>query len=135
MEDIYRNAGIDSQVSPFISDMAQALAQAHLVIARAGGSTVAEIAASGRPAIFIPYPHHADRQQFKNAQELVNTKAAQIIEESQFTCEHARTMIEHYMNNPEILSSMAAASRSCGRPDAAGVLADAVEFALAQNLG
>ncbi|MCK6418030.1 MAG: undecaprenyldiphospho-muramoylpentapeptide beta-N-acetylglucosaminyltransferase [Alphaproteobacteria bacterium] len=122
----YAQAGVNAQVSAFIDDVASALRDAHLVIARAGGSTVAELAAVGRPAVFVPYPHHKDRQQFKNAQELVRNGGAVLMDEADMTAQALADILEKYLNNYNLLCDMAARARSCGRPQAAERLADLV---------
>jgi UDP-N-acetylglucosamine--N-acetylmuramyl-(pentapeptide) pyrophosphoryl-undecaprenol N-acetylglucosamine transferase len=63
VKEIYEVAGISARLETFFHDVPALLAQAHMVISRSGASTVAEVAAAGRPAIFVPYPHHADHQQ------------------------------------------------------------------------
>ncbi len=77
----YRALGLPAFVTPYLTDVANALATADLVLCRAGASTVAEVEATGRPAVFVPYPHHADRQQFKNAAPLAERGAAAVVEE------------------------------------------------------
>lgn len=120
----YVAAGVKAQVAAFIDDVAGALNAAHLVIARAGGSTVAELAAVGRPAVFVPYPHHKDRQQFKNAQELVRAGGAMLVEEKDLNAQVLADILEKYLNNANILCDMAVRARACGRPQAAQMLAD-----------
>ena len=72
VQSIYDDAGIQVQLAPFFDDVPEVLKKSHLVIARSGASTVSEIAIAGIPAIYIPYPHHADQQQKVNAQSIAN---------------------------------------------------------------
>ena len=76
----YRAAGFDAEVSPFITDMPGTFARADLLVCRAGASTVGEVAAAGKPAIFVPFPRAADDHQKVNAQALVNAGAAAMLE-------------------------------------------------------
>jgi UDP-N-acetylglucosamine--N-acetylmuramyl-(pentapeptide) pyrophosphoryl-undecaprenol N-acetylglucosamine transferase len=81
VEEAYAMAGLDAVVLPFSDDVASCYAAADLVVARAGGMTVAELAAAGRPAIFVPYPHHRDLHQEWNASVLVDGDAAWMMRE------------------------------------------------------
>ena len=81
LTDAYREHGFpDTCVHEYLDDPAQALREASLVIARSGGSTCAELAAVGRAALLLPYPHHRDRQQFHNAAALVDAGAASVLD-------------------------------------------------------
>ena len=106
--------------------MPEILAQAHLVIARAGASTVAELTTAGRPAIFVPYPHHKDQQQKVNAETVADAGGAWVMTQEGFTIEALRTRIEILLQIPEILFRAAEASRSCAKPDAARRLGNLV---------
>ena len=94
-----------------ISDIGEALQTADLVLCRGGASTLAEVAALGRPAVVVPYPHHADRQQWKNAEPLVARGAAVLVEEAALMPEVYRTEVLGRLFDPERLRSMAAAPR------------------------
>lgn len=83
----YAALGLCHRVVPFLKAMGSAYRVADLVVARAGAGTCAELAALGRPAVLVPYPHHADRQQFLNARPLVESGQARLVEEAQFTPE------------------------------------------------
>lgn len=115
----YGNGGISSDVSPFFHDMASWYIRADLIIARSGATTIAEVTAAGKPAIFIPFPFAADNHQVYNAKGLVDTKAAEMILQDRLTPERLFEKIIHLKNHPEALQRMAARSKSRGRPDAA----------------
>lgn len=83
----YAQAGVDAEIVPFIEDMAAAYAWADVVVCRAGALTVAEIAAAGVPALFVPYPHAVDDHQTANARELVQAGAAWLLPETELTAE------------------------------------------------
>ncbi len=116
-----------ADISSFFSDMAERLATAHLVICRSGASTVSEIAVIGRPSILVPYPHALDHDQAANAAALVATGGAQVVAQSELSPEKLSGLISAAMKEPDRLKKIAAAAKSAGRPNAAGLLADMVE--------
>ena len=84
-EAAYKDSGADPvqwQVSGFLDDMPARFAQANLVMARSGASTVAELAAAGKPALLVPFAAAADDHQTRNAEEMVKTEAAVMLKES-----------------------------------------------------
>lgn len=83
----YQEAGVEAELTPFIENTAQAYAQADVVIARAGASTVTELAAVGAPALFVPFPHAVDDHQTTNAQFLVNAGAAWLVQQKDLDAE------------------------------------------------
>ncbi|MEL6234724.1 MAG: undecaprenyldiphospho-muramoylpentapeptide beta-N-acetylglucosaminyltransferase [Pseudomonadota bacterium] len=113
-------------LAPFFADMPQLLAQAQLVIARAGASSLAEIAAIGRPAILIPYPHATDDHQAANAQALVAAGGALMLREEGLTGEALAGHIAPLLTEPGRAARMAASAQGQGRLDAAERLADLV---------
>jgi UDP-N-acetylglucosamine--N-acetylmuramyl-(pentapeptide) pyrophosphoryl-undecaprenol N-acetylglucosamine transferase len=123
---IYSGLGVIADVASFFSDLPARLAQAHLVISRSGASTVAEVAAIGRPAIFVPLPHALDQDQLANAGVLERAGGAIRINQPEFTPERLAAEIAALAETPERLSRMAAASKSAGAVDAADRLADLV---------
>ncbi|HYD18976.1 MAG TPA: undecaprenyldiphospho-muramoylpentapeptide beta-N-acetylglucosaminyltransferase [Patescibacteria group bacterium] len=123
----YRMAGIRSEIKSFFGDMPERLKSCHLFIGRAGASTVAEIATVGRPAIFVPYPGHADMQQKYNAEVIAGRGGAWVMLQDNFTAESLAVRLQEFMNNPQTLEIAAAAAKSCGQPEAARNLADLVE--------
>lgn len=120
----YARSGIDARLETFINDVAGELEAAHLVIARSGASTVAEVTAAGRPAIFVPYPHHKDQQQKINADTVADAGGAWVMTENGFTAEALLARIETFLQNPSVLLRAAENARKCGKPDAARNLGD-----------
>lgn len=105
-------------IKPYLYDMPMALAAADLVISRAGAIGLAEITASGLPAILVPYPYAAEDHQRLNAQALVDKKAASMIPDAQLTGERLLTELEGLLNTKECLRQMAKHSKKMGRPEA-----------------
>ncbi len=122
----YAQAGINATVQPFFDNMAELLDWAHLVISRSGASSVAEITAAGRPAIFVPYPHHADQQQKINADSVADRGGAWTIVEDGFTPDVLSARLETFLQAPQTLFQAAEAARLCGKPDAARRLGNLV---------
>ncbi|MBN9234820.1 MULTISPECIES: undecaprenyldiphospho-muramoylpentapeptide beta-N-acetylglucosaminyltransferase [Phyllobacteriaceae] len=127
VKDAYARLGIEAQVSPFFTDMAQRIAAAHLVISRSGASTVSEIAVIGRPALLVPYPHALDHDQAANAAALAAAGGGEVHPQSTLTPEVVAGLLGVAMEEPERLAGMAAAAKSVGRPHAARLLADLTE--------
>jgi UDP-N-acetylglucosamine--N-acetylmuramyl-(pentapeptide) pyrophosphoryl-undecaprenol N-acetylglucosamine transferase len=123
---VYSRLGIKAAVSDFFADLPARMAAAHLVIARSGASTVAELAAIGRPAILVPLPHALDQDQLANAAALAAAGGALLIRQSDFTADRLAGELERLCVDPAKLSAMAAAARRMGRADAAERLADEV---------
>lgn len=123
---IYADAGIKADLRPFFKDMALQFERCHLVIARSGAGTVSEVTTAGRPAIFVPYPHHADQQQKRNADAVADAGGAWVMTQNGFTAEALLARLETFLQNPETLFRAAENARSCGRPDAARKLGNIV---------
>jgi UDP-N-acetylglucosamine--N-acetylmuramyl-(pentapeptide) pyrophosphoryl-undecaprenol N-acetylglucosamine transferase len=122
----YARLGIAAEVAPFFSDLPARMAAAHMVIARSGASTVAELSAIGRPAILVPLPHALDQDQFANAGVLAEAGGAIRIEQRDFTPERLATEITRLAGDPAHLIGMAQAAKSAGSVDAAERLAELV---------
>ena len=123
----YAELGIAADLATYIADMPAELAWAHLVIARAGASTIAELTAAGRPAILVPLPSATDDHQTANAREIVTAGGARSIPQPQFTAVELAKQIQKLGLDPKALENAAARAKSCGRPDAVTDLADLVE--------
>ncbi len=127
----YKSAGIEADLAPFFTGVADRLAVAHVLIARAGASTCAEIAVAGRPAILVPLPSAIDDHQSANARALAAAGAATVIAQADFTSARLAEILGGQLADPAGLARRAAAARGCGRPEAAADLADLVERLLA----
>jgi UDP-N-acetylglucosamine--N-acetylmuramyl-(pentapeptide) pyrophosphoryl-undecaprenol N-acetylglucosamine transferase len=123
----YAAMGVQPTLASFFGDMGARLAAAHLVIARAGASTVTELAAVGRPAILVPYPFAMDDHQTANAHEMADAGAAWAFAEKGLTADVLAEKIGELARNPALLEAAAAKALSLGRNDAAARLADLVE--------
>lgn len=123
----YQAHGIPADVSTYITDMPEALAWAHIVIARAGASTIAELTAAGRPAILVPLPSATDDHQTANAREITNAGGARTISQRAFNATELAKQIQKLGLDGQALENAAARARSVGRPHAASDLADLVE--------
>jgi UDP-N-acetylglucosamine--N-acetylmuramyl-(pentapeptide) pyrophosphoryl-undecaprenol N-acetylglucosamine transferase len=123
----YAELFIPAELMTYIEDMPDKLAEAHLVIARAGASTIAELTAAGRPAILIPYPTATDDHQTANAREMTQAGGARTIAQTDFTPRVLARQIEAMAADPQALANAAARSLSVGRPHASRDLADLVE--------
>lgn len=119
-------AGVDVELSPFFHDVPERMADAHLVICRAGGSTVAELTVIGRPSILVPYPHGHANEQTANAEAVAEAGGAWLIPEQAFTPESLAVRLESLMALPSTLTKTAAAARAWGKVTAADALADCV---------
>jgi UDP-N-acetylglucosamine--N-acetylmuramyl-(pentapeptide) pyrophosphoryl-undecaprenol N-acetylglucosamine transferase len=126
VQDIYSRLGVNAEVASFFKDLPARVAQSHLVVSRSGASTVAELAAIGRPAILVPLPHALDQDQLHNARVLEKAGAAVTVEQGDFTPEHAEAELTALLSDPARLIAMSVAAKSVGALDAADRLADLV---------
>jgi UDP-N-acetylglucosamine--N-acetylmuramyl-(pentapeptide) pyrophosphoryl-undecaprenol N-acetylglucosamine transferase len=123
----YGRLGIPADLATYLTDMPDKLAWAHLVIARAGASTIAELTAAGRPAILIPLPSATDDHQTSNAREMAKAGGARMIPQRGFTPVELAKQMQKLGLDPQALANAAARARAVGRPQAASDLADLVE--------
>jgi UDP-N-acetylglucosamine--N-acetylmuramyl-(pentapeptide) pyrophosphoryl-undecaprenol N-acetylglucosamine transferase len=129
----YKRLGVAAEVEPFFRDLPSRMAASHMVISRSGASTVAELAAIGRPAILVPLPHALDQDQRANATMLEQAGGAVMIEQTHFTPDRVATEIARLAAAPEKLAEMAAAARGQGVLDGADRLADLVMGVVARS--
>ena len=115
----YLRAGVRVEVHPFIEDMPGVFARADLLLCRSGASTVAEVTAAGKAAIFVPFPHAADDHQTRNAEALVQSGAALLIRESELTAQRLIDTVCGLLHDPARLTNMAEAARKLAHPHAA----------------
>ncbi len=126
VREAYANLSIAAEVAPFFADLPARMAASHLVVSRSGASTVAELAAIGRPAILVPLPYALDQDQFANAGVLERAGGAIRVVQETFTPARLADEIATLAAAPQRLQTMAAAARSIGRLDAADRLAELV---------
>jgi UDP-N-acetylglucosamine--N-acetylmuramyl-(pentapeptide) pyrophosphoryl-undecaprenol N-acetylglucosamine transferase len=122
----YDQAGIGADIRPFFDDIPTRMADAQLVIARSGASTVADLSVIGRPSILVPYAAAAGDHQAANARGLAQAGAAIVIPESKLTVDSLAQQAELILSNPEGAQQMCRAAMSVAIPDAATRLADLV---------
>ena len=119
----YSRSGIEAQVSAFIDNMPQAFAEADVLVCRSGASTVAEVTAAGKPAIFIPFPQAADDHQRRNAEAIAEGGAAMLIAQSELTPGRLGQAIIDLIHDRKRLQEMSARARALSHADAAGRVA------------
>lgn len=124
---VYQKAKVNAEVAPFFTDMGQRLGAAHLVISRAGASSVTELQVAGRPAILVPFAAAADDHQTVNAEGLTGVGAADLFTEDEFEPASLSACLERRLADPHGLAVRAAAARAAAKPEAAATLADLAE--------
>jgi len=120
----YRRGGFDAAATPFIDDMAGAYQQADLVICRAGATTIAEVTATGKAALFIPFPHAVDDHQRRNAEALLKKEAGYMLLERELDGERLAGMIRELMEDPDTLRRTGRLAFGLARLDAARIIVD-----------
>ncbi len=123
----FNRLGIDATVESFFGDMPKRMAGAHLVMARSGASSVAELAVIGRPAILVPLPHALDNDQLMNARAFARAGAGWVYKQDMIQPEQMAAFITRLRYAPDDLMAAHKAARAFARPDAAARLADVVE--------
>jgi UDP-N-acetylglucosamine--N-acetylmuramyl-(pentapeptide) pyrophosphoryl-undecaprenol N-acetylglucosamine transferase len=123
----YAKHDIPAELATYLPDLPERLGWAHLVISRAGASTIAELTCAGRPAILVPLPSATDDHQSYNVNEMVKAGGARAIAQSSFTPVELARQIQKIALEPGALENAAKAAKSCGRPNAVADLADLVE--------
>ncbi|GFO81094.1 MAG: UDP-N-acetylglucosamine--N-acetylmuramyl-(pentapeptide) pyrophosphoryl-undecaprenol N-acetylglucosamine transferase [Methyloceanibacter sp.] len=126
VREAYRAAEIAAEVAPFFKDLPERIANSHLVISRAGASTVAELTAIGRPAILVPLPHAIDNDQLENARRLEENGGGWCMHQSDITADRLAAELERLLGNPDLLAKAAANSKAMGNVRAVNKLADLV---------
>jgi len=127
VREIYSKAGVEFELKSFFDDMPKRLSFAHLVICRAGASTIFELARSGRPAVFVPLAVSAGNHQFYNANAVVESGGGWIIEEKDFNAENLNRILAGLLSNPARLAEAAEKVKQFSHTDAAAELADLAE--------
>lgn len=124
----FRDIGMQADLATYFEDMPGRLTAAALVIARAGASTVSELAAAGRPAILVPLPGATDDHQTANAGELKHAGGAWLMPQARFTPGELAKRLHGLLTNLDTLTAAAANAATVARPQAAETLADFVEW-------
>ncbi|OJV15983.1 MAG: undecaprenyldiphospho-muramoylpentapeptide beta-N-acetylglucosaminyltransferase [Alphaproteobacteria bacterium 33-17] len=112
VEERYKSMGVNAEVSLFFKDMPHKIAPAHLVISRAGASSVSEMLLCNKPCVLVPYPHAKDNHQLYNAKHLENIGLAWVIEQSYFSAESLSNIFRQILINPEILHTKSETARN-----------------------
>ncbi|WOK35700.1 undecaprenyldiphospho-muramoylpentapeptide beta-N-acetylglucosaminyltransferase [Sphingomonas sp. C3-2] len=131
----YAELEIPADLATYLPDLPERLGWAHLVIARAGASTIAELTAAGRPAILVPLPSATDNHQTFNVREMVEAGGARSIPQSSFTSVELAKQMQKLALEPGALANAAKRAWNCGRPNATRDLADLVESFGPQPIG
>ena len=127
----YARRDLRAEVAPFFADMSERFAQADLIVCRAGAITVAEVAAAGRAALFIPFGAATDRHQLRNAQEMVRAGAARLIPEPELTGERLAQEVLDLIRQPQQIVELGARARQLARPHAARDIAAMIDEVIA----
>ncbi len=133
VHEAFLDRGVSAEVHAFVEDMPGALAQADLVISRAGATVVAELAAAGKAALLVPFPAAADQHQLANARSLERAGAARVLLQAELTPERLMGAILEMLSAPVRLIQMEQAAKSLARPDAAEQIADLAEEMAAKH--
>lgn len=123
----YQAAGIRAQVAPFFKNLPEEMAKSHIIVGRAGASTIAELTVIGRPAILVPLPHALDNDQLNNAKRLEAAEAGWCLEQKNVTAETLAASLLQAFSDPSLLERVAGNAKRLGKPDAVIRLADLAE--------
>ena len=126
VDEAYRTLGVAAETRKFFDDMPRRLGWSHLVLCRAGASTIAELSAAGRPALLVPYPHATDDHQTANAKALEAAGGVWVMLEREMTADSLAASLTEKLSNPVLLGTAAMALRAGARKNAARALADEV---------
>lgn len=134
----YRDAGVEALTVSFIDEMAPVMFASDLVVCRAGGTTLAELALAGVPAVLVPYPRDVEAYQLANADVVAATGAATLIDESSLEDPLCDALVEHLaplLTDDERRAAMAAQMQRLAQPDAASQITDAIRAMLGECVG
>jgi UDP-N-acetylglucosamine--N-acetylmuramyl-(pentapeptide) pyrophosphoryl-undecaprenol N-acetylglucosamine transferase len=129
----YETRGVQAEVAPFFTAMSEKFAQADLIICRAGANAVAEIAAAGRAALFIPFGAATDNHQLRNAEEMARAGAARLIPEPELSGERLAREVSGLIAQPQQLAELGRRARQLARPHAARDIADLIDEVIASR--
>ena len=120
----YERHRMEATVEPFFQDMATIYRSATMVICRAGATTIAELTALGKPAIFIPFPFATNNHQELNARYVADSGGGEVVLERDLNGELLAERIDHYVSNPKALQGMSVGVEALGRRNAAELIVD-----------
>ncbi len=129
----YESVNVEAKVQPFLSDMADAYADADLVVCRAGALTIAELAAAGMPSILVPFPHAVDDHQTFNARYLSDAGAAVLLDQSSLDPDVLAKEVTRLLGDRELLLKMSQRAKKLALPDATKRVADVCEEVIAND--
>jgi UDP-N-acetylglucosamine--N-acetylmuramyl-(pentapeptide) pyrophosphoryl-undecaprenol N-acetylglucosamine transferase len=129
----YESIAVSAELDSFFDDIPEKLSASHLLIARAGASTVAEVTVIGRPSILVPYPHAIDNHQDRNAHAVDEAGAGWLIPEPSFTPKALAKRLEAMIEMPVTLNNAAACAKSIGKVDAVHNLAGVIDQLIGKN--
>ncbi len=135
VQEAYIRAGVSARVAPFFREMADVMRRADIVVSRAGATTLAELAASGRPSLLVPLPGAADGHQQANAEVLAERGAAEVLPEAGLSGERLAARVLALAEDDERRRRMAAAARTLARPRAVSVIVDRAEGLIGEASG
>jgi UDP-N-acetylglucosamine--N-acetylmuramyl-(pentapeptide) pyrophosphoryl-undecaprenol N-acetylglucosamine transferase len=127
LQKAYKKAGIAAHIAPFFRDLPERIAKSHLVVARAGASTVAELMAIGRPCLLVPLPHALDNDQLENATRLQEGGGGWCVRQQELTPERLAGELQRLLSSPEVLAATAARGKAMAETEAVSKLADLAE--------
>jgi len=127
VRDAYTRAGLDARVEAFLYEMHREMSRADMVVARAGATTLSELAAAGRPAVLVPLPTATDDHQRKNAEAFARAGGATVLDEKALTGESLAGAVLALARDAERRKAMGDRARMLARPDAAARIADRVQ--------
>jgi UDP-N-acetylglucosamine--N-acetylmuramyl-(pentapeptide) pyrophosphoryl-undecaprenol N-acetylglucosamine transferase len=127
LRDAYKQAGIAAHVAPFFRDLPERISRAHLVVARSGASTVAELMTIGRPCILVPLPHALDNDQLENATRLQQGGGGWCVRQQELTSERLAQELQRLFSSPDVLAGAAAKGKAMAETQAVKKLADLAE--------
>lgn len=126
VREVYSKTELDFEIKSFFDDMPERIKATHLFITRSGASSVAEMTAAGRPAIYVPFPWNRDNQQVFNAEQVEKAGGGWMVLEKNLTVEALRLTLQNLLESPETLQKAANAAKNQGRIDATHRLADII---------
>lgn len=127
VRELYADTKIAVELTTFIDDLPNCLRWSHLVIGRAGASTIAELTTAGRPGILVPYPHATDNHQVENLKQLVSVGGAWLYQNNEFNAKTLAKILQRMARHPNEVWAAAEQSRKIGKPYASKDLADLAE--------